>query len=1278
MVLMKHLGWILDLYHKPGQMVIWLKKLDGRCVRLIDRWKPKIHVGGQYRELADLACKSYIGQYRFVEKFERAGDLQKSRVLELEVESDAEAAKLANRIQKEGKYCRFRLYDVDVPSTQVYLYQKDLFPLALVEAEENCEEIRWSLKDSRETIDYTLPLLRKVELSLKTKKTKKIETFEDELSAIHVKKDNEECFTIDSGSEAEKILDMVDFFREDDPDIIITYGGDSFIFPYLAKRANENGMLDRLILGRDPSPLRVYEVQGHSYFSYGKILYRETAARVLGRLHIDGHNAFISADCGLEGLFEISRTCIIPIQRASRATIGTNMTSLQLYHAIKRDVLIPWNKNQPEEWKDSEEVVDVDRGGLIFGPATGIHDEVGELDFNSLYPTLMRDMNLSGETVNCKCCPTSLKRVPELDYRICTKRTGIVPESLDILRRRRTSYQKLGKTIEEQKRIVYDQRQSALKWILVCCLQYDSPVLISQDGSIGYQHIGRIIDEKIGDAVGVFDCPTDLYVAGVDKDLKAKFCRVSKLIKTRSPKKLLQVKTEDGRLVKCTSNHTFYILRNGKLFEVKAENLSQGDLVPVAKHVLPNNTNDSKLDLLERVRHTMGRDEDNLWRAKSDSLRSLVSSSSKALEIVLKKENRAVQNLSAWRESGIVPFHYLDLLSPPKEFSELQIGRGRVSGGHIAWLPASVDIDEDLGFFLGFYVADGSAGENFIRLDVGGNESEIVDHLTEIIRMKFGLTPRVYKESEANMLVVQINSASLVQILNRVFDLPSSSSTGKLKVPNLVFNASKKAILGFISGLVAGDGSVSKDRERVSIATHSYDFVVQIGYLSLQAGLPFNIIKGKRLHRIYFVGPAGVGPFEKLFLKQAHRASFEKIGTSCHSNCHHAIFEMLPVAQTGLKEIATLARTVRTPRLDGRLRICPERARRSLQRIAKSSRFSQLQDAYSRITKLLDSDVGFVAVKEVEQIEASSDYVYCFEISDDEGFPAFFTGSGGVLVHNSFGYLGFKNARFGKIDAHIATCAFSRVFLDRAVALVQAQGFRLVHGIVDSLWLTKPEATDADYEKLCTLLQRDLEIPMSFEGRYKWIVFLNSKTDSQAQVLNRYYGIFQDRTLKIRGIDLRRHDTPQIVKNCQSDILTLLLNADNSEHFRALIPQALKIVEDYAWKLRSSLVPIEELVITRSLSKNPIEYSHMVPQATAAQLLKNEGGSVHAGQQFSYILTIDSSKKHEAKATAPELADESTVFDSQRYVDLLISSTANLFLPFGYNRSLLTTVEARR
>jgi len=921
---LKHTGWILDLYHKPGQMIIWIKKTDGNHVRLTDPWRPRIHIGGNYRDLLELACQPEMTHSKFVEKYEKAGDKEKSRVLEVEVDGDREATDLAKKIQKTSRYSKFRFYDIDIPSPQMYLYHKDLFPLALIEAEETSSGVQWTLKDSRESVDYQIPPLKTVKLQVNTKKTKKIRSFEDELASVQIDGDSG-SLTIDSGDEAEKILGLIEAFQVEDTDVVVTQGGDSFIFPYLARRSQENSILDKLILGRDPSPLHVYEVQGHSYFSYGKILYRETAARLLGRLHVDQHNAFISADCGLTGLFEVSRTCIMPIQRASRATIGTNMTSLQLYHAVKKDVLIPWNKNQPEEWKDGNELVVADRGGFIYEPEYGIHDHIGELDFTSLYPKIMWQKNLSGETVKCSCCPDSTNRVPELDYNICQRWTGIVPLSLDILLKKRAIYKTRKKeATDETSRSLYDQRQSALKWILVCCLPYDSPVLISQDGKMSYQQIGKVIDDQMGDRIGVFDCNKELFVAGLDKDLKSKFCRVSKLIKTLSPKKLLNVKLDDGRQVRCTSNHSFYILKNGLLVDVKAADLSKGDLVPVAKQIV------------------------------------------------------------------------------------------------------------------------------------------------------------------------------------------------------------------------------------------------------------------------------------------AH--------------------------------------------------------------------FSRLLEGHLRITRLFDSDIGFAAVKEIEQIESSSPYVYCFEISDHDSFPAFFTGSGGVLVHNSFGYLGFKNARFGKIDAHIATCAFSRKILKQAVAMAEAHGFQLVHGIVDSMWLRKPSATAEEYEELCTEISRELNLPISFEGIYKWVVFLNSKIDPRVPVLNRYYGIFQDGTLKVRGIDLRRHDTPGIVRQCQEEMLQVFSKANNSSEFKLLIPKALNVLERYAILLRKRKVPLEDLVIEKNLSKDPGEYTHKVPQAIAAQHLLKEGGTVHAGQRVNYILTHDWAGTPERLALPPELADENTVYDSERYIDLLCSSATNLLLPMGYTTKSLRSM----
>ena len=55
-----------------------------------------------------------------------------------------------------------------------------------------------------------------------------------------------------------------------------------------------------------------------------------------------------------------------------------------------------------------------------------------------------------------------------------------------------------------------------------------------------------------------------------------------------------------------------------------------------------------------------------------------------------------------------------------------------------------------------------------------------------------------------------------------------------------------------------------------------------------------------------------------------------------------------------------------------------------------------------------------------------------------------------------FGYLGYKNARFGRIEAHQAVTAYGREALLRAKEAAEDLGFTVLHMYVDGLWVHKP------------------------------------------------------------------------------------------------------------------------------------------------------------------------------------------------------------------------------
>src|SRR5207302_800329 len=85
----------------------------------------------------------------------------------------------------------------------------------------------------------------------------------------------------------------------------------------------------------------------------------------------------------------------------------------------------------------------------------------------------------------------------------------------------------------------------------------------------------------------------------------------------------------------------------------------------------------------------------------------------------------------------------------------------------------------------------------------------------------------------------------------------------------------------------------------------------------------------------------------------------------------------------------------------------------------------------------------------------------------------------------------------------------------------------------DSVWLKRAGATRTDYEALARGIVEATGLPIAVEGVYRWIAFVPSRTHPLVGVPNRYFGVFEDGTEKVRGLELRRGDAPPIVAAMQ-------------------------------------------------------------------------------------------------------------------------------------------------
>ncbi len=270
------------------------------------------------------------------------------------------------------------------------------------------------------------------------------------------------------------------------------------------------------------------------------------------------------------------------------------------------------------------------------------------------------------------------------------------------------------------------------------------------------------------------------------------------------------------------------------------------------------------------------------------------------------------------------------------------------------------------------------------------------------------------------------------------------------------------------------------------------------------------------------------------------------------------------------------------------------------------------------------------------------------------------------LLVTCFGYTGYRNARFGRIECHEAINAYGREIMLQASEIAEAHGYEILHGIIDSLWLKG----DGDPERFCEHVSGHIGIPLDAEGIYRWIVFLPSRT-SGVGVLNRYYGAFENGGLKLRGIEARRSDSSELVKDMQSEMLALLAQAADAKEFRETIPAALEVLSEYVEAVRSQTVPLHKLLLRRRISKGIDDYEQFNDGLAALMQLKREGATLYPGETVRYIVTDAGSRNDRARVRVEPLISGDEEYDDEAYVDLLVRATETLLLPFGYTREKL-------
>ncbi len=477
-------GWVLDIGpdHKRDLMDLWIVEENGKRTMLSHWYYPSITVSGSVSDLRELEIfLSDKKEIKSIEKGEKNLDIldkHPRRYLKLELSRYRSTTDLAQEIEAFGKYKRYTLYDVDLRLPTRYMYEHGLHPLAHTEITGE-----YRLLGDRDWSSEPLPPLRASVLRVAPDRKGAAPRMTDPIRSVRLGE-----WSMEREPEDAMIISLVREMKKRDPDIVATFGGDTFVLPYLHERARVNDMLPALKLNRTDDPFKAPSRSGRSYFSYGVVRYKAPYHPLKGRIHLDLENSFLLREGGLVGLSTLSKMSMLPLQTMARLSPGSAISYMEIVEAMRRGHSVRWKKNVPEGWKSAVELSRSDRGGHIFDPMVGAFSDVMEMDFSSFYPHIMWKKNLSVETLDCGCCPNSRNRAPGLDYRFCEKEQGLIPSVVGDLLKKRLGYKRSYKegavvgAFERERELGplrppegpgrFQQASNTLKWVLVTCFGY--------------------------------------------------------------------------------------------------------------------------------------------------------------------------------------------------------------------------------------------------------------------------------------------------------------------------------------------------------------------------------------------------------------------------------------------------------------------------------------------------------------------------------------------------------------------------------------------------------------------------------------------------------------------------------------------------------------------------------------------------------------------------------------------------------------------------------------
>ena len=276
-----------------------------------------------------------------------------------------------------------------------------------------------------------------------------------------------------------------------------------------------------------------------------------------------------------------------------------------------------------------------------------------------------------------------------------------------------------------------------------------------------------------------------------------------------------------------------------------------------------------------------------------------------------------------------------------------------------------------------------------------------------------------------------------------------------------------------------------------------------------------------------------------------------------------------------------------------------------------------------------------------------------------------------ILMNSFYGVMGTTGCRFYHADLPTAITGTGQWVLKNTADFIREQGYNVIYGDTDSVFVALKEHEYPHPEKAGTALMKQVNtyftekiveefgvesmLEMEFEKHYEKF-FLPAKRSSTEGSKKRYAGLLTDGTIEYKGLEVIRSDWTELAKQFQQELFSRFFH---EQEIRAWIKQFVKRLRDGEMD--------DLLIYRRRLRRSAEQYEKTTPPHIKAVRLLDPEGIRHL-REISYIMTT-----YGAVPTEMEPKD----IDYRHYIEKQIKPLADGVL-FAMNDSFDAIVDGRQ